>query len=323
MKKLFVACLLLCFFLTAQPIYAVGDVLGIHILQPYEIDEIDKLLKTDQNKENWSYVTIPFSLQDIPKHQEWQDFFDKCKEKKIIPIVRLTTIPEGDSWKIPTKKDVVDLTRALSKLEWPTQERIVIIFNEPNHAKEWGYTINPQEYAQVLEFSANWLHTEQKNYYVLPAAMDLAAPNGSTTMEAFTYWQKAVTEVPEIFDLVDGWNSHSYPNPGFSSNPNRTTKDSLRGYQHELTFVKKYTDKELPVYITETGWVENRNTSRNLANYYDYANKNIWNDPRIKAVTPFLLRGAPGPFASFSFLDEQGKETKQFDAYRKILEKNI
>lgn len=297
-----------------------GEVLGIHILHPSEINDVTTLLKTEANKDQWSYVTIPYGLADVEKNTEWQAFFDICRDKKLIPIVRLVTKAEGPTWVVPTKKNIVDLSNGLSKLNWPTDERLVIMFNEPNHAKEWGGTINPEEYATVLRFGAEWFKTEGKNYKVLPAGLDLAAPNGSQTMEAFTYWKRALAVDPDLFQVIDDWNSHSYPNPGFSSSPTRTTQNSLKGFIHELEFVKEHSDRDLGVYITETGWAENAATRRHLTNYYAYAQQHIWSDPRVKAVTPFLLRGAPGPFAEFSFFDQAGNKTVQFDAYRKIIE---
>lgn len=297
-----------------------GEVLGIHILHPSELDDVLTLLRTDKNKEQWAYVTIVYTLEDINKHDEWQAFFNKCKEYKIIPIVRLVTRPEGDKWQVPTTKNIVDLAKGLSTLHWPNEERLIIVFNEPNHKKEWGGEVDPERYADVLQFTADWFHTDNKGYKILPAGLDLAAPNGSTTMEAFTFWKKALDYNPQLFEVLDDWNSHSYPNPAFSSSPTLKTQNSLRGFEHELTFVKKYTSKEFGVYITETGWVENASTSRWLAQYYTYASQHIWSDPRVKAVTPFLLRGAPGPFAAFSFFDQNGNKTRQFEAYRRVVE---
>jgi len=297
-----------------------GEILGIHILHPYEISDVITLLRTEENKDQWTYVTIPFGLSDLEKKDEWQGFMDKCRENKIIPLVRLVTKPEGPIWKIPTKKEIVDMSTALSALHWPTDERIIIVFNETNHAKEWGGKIDPVGYGQILRFTSEWFRTEKHRYVVLPAAMDLAAPTGGSTHEALSYWKKVFESDPELLTMIDAWNSHSYPNPGFSSSPYRNTQNSMRGFQHELAFLKKNYDKDFNVYITETGWVDNGATSRNLEAYYKYADENIWNDTRIKAVTPFLLRGAPGPFADFSFIDQNGKKTRQFDAYRKIID---
>ena len=300
-----------------------GEVLGIHILHPYEIEDAAKLIKTEANSQEWSYVTIPFGTGDIKNLPEWQQFFNRCRELKIVPIIRLVTFAREDAWVVPVRADIVKLAKALSFLTWPSDERIILAFNEPNHVHEWGGHISPEEYSEILVFTLDWFQNDKVQYTVLPAAMDLAAPNGETTMEAFAYWQRMLAAQPEIIDKIDGWNSHSYPNPGFASAPSRTGKNSLRGYEHELKFLTKYTKRELPVYITETGWVQTPTTSRSLISYYQYAAKNIWSDARVKAVTPFLLKGAPGPFEAFSFFDKNGQQTKQFEAYRKVLESQI
>lgn len=303
-----------------------GSVLGVHILNTGELEKAKELLKTEKTKDEWTYVTIPLTLNDLSKHDEWQQFFNNAKKDKFLPIVRLSSRFNSSlgAWEVPTHKDVVDLSKFLTSLEWPKEdEKIIIVFNEPNHAKEWGGSVDPDSYAQTLVFTADWLHSEMNNYIVLPAGLDLAAPNGKETQEAFSYMKTMLSAYPELFSYIDAWNSHSYPNPGFSSSPYALGKNSLRGYEHELTFISQYTDKEFPVYITETGWVETKNTQKWLSQYYMYAVKNIWSNERVKAVTPFVLNGAPGSFAQFSFYDEHGKPTKQFYALRKAIEEML
>jgi hypothetical protein len=85
--------------------------------------------------------------------------------------------------------------------------------------------------------------------------------------------------------------------------------------------LKKKTGRDLRTFITETGWVENASTSRWLESYYTYAFQHIWSDPRIIAVTPFVLRGDPGPFAGFSFLDKNNRPTIQYVAMQNALKK--
>jgi hypothetical protein len=309
-----------CFF-AVVPYASAADVLGIHILNIHELDRARDLLKTEKTKEQWDYVTIPFTLDDLNKLADWQRFFYQARDQKFQLIVRLTTKFENGSWRIPTRKEITRMATALSSLDWPiTDERIIVVFNEPNHRGEWGGTLDPESYAHLLRFTADWFHTEKPHYVVLPAGLDLAAPSGPTTMEAFTYLERMVAAEPEIFDVLDGWTSHSYPNPAFSSAPTQTGKNSIRGFEHELAFLKRYTEKEFPVYITETGWVDTRTTSKWLSTYYAYAVDHVWSDPRVRAVTPFVLQGAPGTFAPFSFYDAEGKPTKQFDAYKKALE---
>lgn len=295
-----------------------GSVLGIHILNTGEIPQAQQLLQADQT-DSWHYVTIPLSLDDIQKHDEWQNFFWEAKKARVIPVVRLVTKFENGSWKVPTKRNITDVIKFLSDLEWPTAERHIIVFNEVNHAKEWGGAIDPDSYAETLRFTSQWAHSEEKNYIVLPAAMDLAATTGGETLEAFAYLDKMYQTDNEIFSYVDVWNSHSYPNPGFSASPERTAKNSLRGFQYELAYVKEKTGRDLQTFITETGWAENGATRRWLDEYYKYAAEHVWSDPRVIAVTPFILRGDPGPFSMFTFLDKNNKPTTQYQAYAAII----
>lgn len=296
------------------------QVLGVHILQVEDLHDAEELLEVSENSTEWKYVTIPYTLADIHQQDKWQEFFNTCKNFKIQPILRLATEHSDHGWKRPNYRDIISFSTALRALEWPNDERIIIVFNEPNHQGEWDGNISPSEYADILEFTARWFHTEQQQYVVLPAALDLAAPSGSSTMEAFTFWRQALEHQPDLFTFIDAWNSHSYPNPAFSSSPFLTTKNSIRGYQHELQFVKTVSQRELQVYITETGWAENWSTHWKLTDYYRYTAKYVWSDPRVKAVTPFLLKGSPGPFATFSFLDEHGQKTKNYEAYRQAIE---
>ncbi len=291
--------------------------MGMHILNPSELTEAKTLIQT--NDEDWHYLTIPLSLNDLEKHDEWQQFFNQARDQKLIPLVRLTSRFENGAWQVPNRKEVTTLVRFLSTLDWPTDQKHIIVFNEVNHAKEWGGRLDPVEYARILRFATDWAHSEQKNYVVLPAAMDLAAPNGSQTMEAFTYLRQVHAADPELFALMDAWNSHSYPNPGFSASPQRTAQNSLHGFEFELAFLKEKTGRDFPVFITETGWVANRQTTKWLESYYTYALEHIWSHPQVVAVTPFVLKGSPGPFSGFTFLDQNNQPTAQYAALQRAL----
>ncbi len=315
--------LLLIFFCLPFAIQA-QEVLGVHILHPAEISDAAKLIKNEFNTDSWSYVTLPLSLNDLDKHHEWQTAFNYAKEKKINPLIRFVTRfdPDKNAWAIPTRGEIMSYFTFLNQLDWPDEKRYLIIFNEPNHFSEWGGVSDPASYAEILSFTADWAHTENENYRVLPAAMDLAAPNGSTTTEAFTYLNAMFAAQPDVFTKIDYWNSHSYPNPAFSAPANRTGQNSLRGFTYELAWLAEKTNLTPKVFITETGWTENTRTKRHLFNYYAYANEHIWSDERIMAVTPFILKGDPGPFTHFSLIDQHGQPKLQYDALAEIIKKN-
>ena len=294
--------------------------LGIHILRPDEISQVRQLFSADHwDASQQIFVTIPYSLEDTERTTEWQTFFDTAAQQNIVPIVRLTTRFENSSWQVPTRKDVVTLLESLDAYSWSQPERHIIVFNEVNHAKEWGGTVAPREYADTLAFALDWAHTQKHTYIVLPAALDLSAPQSTVSWDAYAYWQVVYREQPELFAQLDGWNSHSYPNPAFSASPYRTGRTSLQGFKQELAWVTQWTDKALPVYITETGWESSKSLNRYLRQYYTYALENIWNDDRVLAVTPFLLKGDPGPFSGFSFLTGGDEPTVQYLAFQNAM----
>lgn len=311
------------FIVSASSVMAqTGKVLGIHILHPYELEDAAKLIQPgEEAPEEWRYVTIPLSFDDTNKKEEWQQFFDRCRDAKIIPIVRMVTRFEDGSWAVPNRKEITNWIEFTASLRWPTDEKHIIILNEPNHANEFGGRLDPEGFAEVLDFTARWAKSEDKNYVILPGAMDLAATSGGNTLEAFAYLDRMLAHRPEVFSNISAWNSHSYANPGFSASPERTDKKSLRGFQHELAYLKEKTGQaELRVYITETGWLNTKVTNRWLPAYYEYAYQHVWSDPRVVAVTPFVLRGDPGPFSGFTFIDKNNKKTTHYQAYQSAVE---
>ena len=317
MRILWLVLIVTTLFFFPTKVKAKGEVLGIHVLSTNEVKTAAKLFEKEMPSSH--YITIPFTLEELNHKQKWQDFLNQCSDLKLVPIIRLATRFESGSWQIPTRKDIMSFSAFFADLDWKREELILVLFNEPNHKAEWGGKIDPIGFADITKFALDWFHTDSKKYVILPAGLDLAAPNGKTTMEAFDFWRQAVLRDPGIFDKLDGWTSHSYPNPGFAGSPYRTDKLSLRGFVHELNFIRRYTVKSLPVYITETGWDSFAIKSKNLNNYYRTAYRSVWNDERIRAVTPFLLQGSPGMFSAFSFLDALGRPTQAYVAYRNLL----
>lgn len=314
--------LLLTFFTPGIVRAETIEKVGIHVLNPEEFSAAKRVLFPAETvtQDSWHYMTVPLTLADLDAQARWQQLFSQAKAERVIPIVRLTTRFENGSWQQPNRKEITALIDFLSALEWPTAEKRIIIFNEVNHAKEWGGVVDPVSYARDFIFASNWAHAVDDDFVVLPAAMDLAAGNTTDTREAFSYLSALVEYDSDIFSYADAWNSHSYPNPGFSSSPTRTGKNSLRGFETELAFLAEKTDKNFPVYITETGWRDTRATGRWLASYYQYALQHIWSKPEVVAVTPFIYKGAPGPFAEFSFVTADDQPTTQLLALQAALE---
>ncbi len=295
--------------------------LGMHLLNIEELSLTSQIFDELYPQDQWKYVTIPFTYDDLEKQAQWRHFFQQAQQARIKPIIRLATRFEDGSWLRPERKMIVEQLNFLGKLSWPDQEKLVIVYNEVNHAAEWGGRVDPASYNDTLRFASSWAKAIDSDFKILPAGLDLAAPSGSQSLEAFAYLSQMYQLDSEIFSYLDYWNSHSYPNPGFSSSPTRTAKNSLRGFQHELAFLKNKTDRDFQVLITETGWKVDTSLTPWLESYYTYALQHVWSDPRVVAVTPFLLKGAPGPFSQFSFVSEDDEPTPQYTALKEALEK--
>ncbi len=299
-----------------NPLEAENNKVGVHILDPIELEQAAELVNSSGG--DWGYVTIPLRTDDRNRIK-WQKFMDKCKKLHLIPIVRLATTMQPSFWEKPDLYDTLDSANFLNDLDWPVENRYVVVYNEPNHIHEWGGEVKPEEYAFILKYSSKILKNTNEDFYVLPAGIDAAAPNGNTTMSFNRFVSRMFNKHPDVFENIDAWNSHSYPNPGFSGSPLDTHLASIKGYQKELKFVGRYVDKDLPVFITETGWKEGIFLDQNIvADYYKTAFENVWNDKKIAAVTPFILKADNSVFSDFALIENGSQKKPAFLAIQEL-----
>ena len=320
-------CFVLTLYLGAIPLFAQerasNNKFGIHLAKPSDEDIEDASTLVNGNGGSWGYVTLVMQ-EDDRNTQQWQSTFDKLRELRLIPIIRLATKPEGSNWKRPSKDDADSWVIFLESLHWVVKERYIILFNEPNHATEWGGSVDASNYTEVAKAFAEKLHAKNKNYVVMMAGLDDAAPSAVPKYEdSGNYIEAVVSDVgaDKYAELFDAVSSHSYPNPGFAGSPNGYGKTSVRSYQWELNLLKDLgVKKELPVFITETGWNAEAVGRDTTADYLQNAFENVWlPDNRVKAVTPFILNYQGEPFLKFSFRKIQVRQFyPQFDRMREM-----
>lgn len=284
---------------------------GVHLISPNseEVDAAANLVNSSGG--DWGYITILIEDRDRENKDKWQTFFNQLRKKHLIPIVRLATHPEGALWTRPTMDDADKWAEFLDSLNWPVKQRYVVIYNEPNHGSEWGGSVDAESYARVLDQTINSLKAKNQNFFVLNAGFDASAPEQLPNYSnQVSFMQRMETAVPGIFDKLDGWSSHSYPNPEFIGSPDGVGRGTVRTWVWELQLLKEMNvKKDLPVFITETGWRHaeglnyNKNypTAETISKYYKKAFEQAWNDDRVKAVTIFLLDYQQSPFDHFSF----------------------
>lgn len=313
-------------FLLVKSSYAVYDptskpnnTVGIHILFPSELSEAARLVNSTNG--DWGYVTIPIQASD-KNLIKWQDFMDDARKNHLVPILRLATA--GDyfnkvSWSKPTDDDVLDFANFLNSLNWPTKNRYVVIYNEPNRGDEWGGVPGPAEYAEILSYAADIFKKRSDEFFVLSAGLDNASANiAGQSVNEYSFMRQMDNAVPGIFGKIDGLASHSYPNPGFSQPPSTYGYEGTSSFKYEQDLVQSLEGKKLPVFITETGWTDTQIPESIQSAYYKEAFASIWNDKSVIAVTPFLLRAGTGPFEQFSFIKDGSQKQDKYKALQSL-----
>ncbi len=294
---------------------------GIHLSRPerYQIEKAAELVNSSGGE--WGYVTLVMQENELDKAY-WQEVFDELRRKKLIPIIRLATRPQGSVWRRPKKEEAEKWADFLNSLNWVVKQRYIVLFNEPNHGREWGGRVDPENYAQVSLAFAKALKEKDENFFVMLAGFDASAPQRLPKYMDETIFLKRFLKSfgKENFEkYIDGWVSHSYPNPGFSSSPYKRGRGSISTYEWELALLKSFgIQKKLPVFITETGWDRRKVGEGRQAEYLKQAFEFWSKDKRVVAVTPFVLSYKSFPFERFSFLEPSGEPYKVFEVIKSM-----
>lgn len=291
-------------YATYDPLSVPNNRFGIHVQSENDLSDAVSLVNSSGG--DWGYVTLVIA-EGERSHARWQKVFDEMRRKHLIPIVRLATKVKNGNWVTPEKEEINNWITFLNSINWVVKNRYVIIGNEPNHAKEWGGKVAPDEYADYLqEFSAK-LKAASEDFFVMPGGLDASAPNSAGTMDETKFIGLMLKKFPNLFDNIDGWVSHSYPNPAFSGAATDKGRGTVRTFDWELSYLRGLgITKTLPVFITETGWSNKNLTESEIGERLVFAFKNVWDDGRIAAVTPFILNYTEPPFDEFSWKKKDG-----------------
>jgi len=328
-KFTFVLAILALF--TPQPAEAVRfnpqkiNKFGVHLGDTNHLQQAAELVNS--NKGDWGWITVVIRSNELNK-QQWQNFFNQSRRLHLNPIVRLATKTSGKHWKRPNQTEIKQMAEFLNQLIWPTKNKFIIAFNEPNHGNEWGGGVDVKNYADIFLFTQKAFKKLENNFFVLFAGPDQAAPHKPPNyFSAKEFYRQIYLYKPEIFKNIDGLASHSYPNHGFVGLPSDQGWASIRGYQSELLLLKKFGAKDnLPVFITETGWPHQEGVikktkfypEQKLGKLFQEAFK-IWNnDEKVYAFTPFILYFPQGNFSNFAWLDENKQPYSFYQDVQKI-----
>lgn len=302
-----------------DPLSVPNNRVGIHILFPEELKDAAKLVNS--NGGDWGYVIIPIQAGD-KNLEKWQTFMNEARNLHIVPIIRLAS--EGDYfntkvWRKPTETDVLDFVNFLDSLTWPTKNRYIVVFNEPNRGDEWSGVPNPAEYARLLSYAVTTFKSKNQDFFIITAGLDNASVNGGVSINSYDFLRAMNASIPGIFYQVDAVASHSYPNPAFAKSAVVQDEMSIATFKFEKSLIQSITSKDLPVFITETGWSKEKVSDFLMETYWKLAWTSIWQDEKVVAVTPFIFKAHAGPFIPFSFINVDGTKSTPYKVIEELV----
>ncbi|MBI4037124.1 hypothetical protein HY385_01735 [Candidatus Daviesbacteria bacterium] len=307
-------------FALVDPLSSPNNQFGVHIITPSSDEASPAAVLVNSSGGDWGYITVLIERGNQDK-DKWQKFFNDLRQRHLIPIVRIATEPLGNYWQVPNEGDENTWADFLDSLVWPTKNRYVVIYNEPNQGQEWGGKVDAPSYAKILDKTVTALKAKNQDFFILNAGLDVSAPQSPPQFaDALTFLNQMDQAVPGIFNKLDGWVSHSYPNPGFVGSPDAYGRGTIRSWAWEQQVLQGLgVTKTMPVFITETGWkhAEGLSFDKSLpsaevvANYLKKAFLEAWQSNQIVAVTPFLLNYQENPFDHFSFKKPTSEKQNQ------------
>jgi len=270
---------------------------------------------------DWGYVLIPYNVKDYDSGK-WKEIFDLFNKYHLIPIVQL-----WDLSNLNQEEQIIQSANFLNSMPWPIKNRYISVYNEVNDNNFWRGKSNPVVYAEILEKTIDTFKSKSADFFMLNGAFNSSARLGNGFIDERDFLIRMNSAVPGIFKKLDGWASHSYPQPNFSGNPRDTGRDSIKAYEWEMEVLSSlFGVYNIPVFITETGWAHAEGKEYKgeylpaniVADYLVYAFENVWlTDPRVVAVTPFTIK-YDSPYDHFSWIDENDNPYPQFKAIQKI-----
>ncbi|PIR43074.1 hypothetical protein COV24_04560 [candidate division WWE3 bacterium CG10_big_fil_rev_8_21_14_0_10_32_10] len=296
---------------------------GLYI---YRVDDFARIASelVNSNGGDWGYVLVPYNVRDYDT-TKWNSFFDVLNEYHLIPIIQLWDVSKDPNDAIKETKRAAEY---LNSLNWPIKNRYISVYNEVNDERFWKNGIDPEGYAILLNETIDIFKSYNDSFFILNGAFNASAKTGIGYLDEEVYLKRMNNQINGIFAKLDGWASHPYPHiNGYLGTPEDTGRTSIRAYEWELSILEKnFNVKNLPVFITETGWPHAEGERYNAiyisqdkaAEYIKSAFENIWlKDTRVVAVTPFTIKYDP-PFDYFSWIKKDGTYYKQFYTIKDI-----
>ncbi|MEK6774995.1 MAG: hypothetical protein AABY64_13725 [Bdellovibrionota bacterium] len=268
---------------------------------------------------------------------------NRAYDLNLIPIVKIQFNQYADDSTSPHvvyKNMSNQLAGFVNELPLRTDRNLLVeLFNEPNYTDMWfSRTCNwvtrakevAQASAQLAQAIRNLNKTQIKILFTPLSPYSDSNPitnsDGSCgrgdkiNLSSRDFVREMKIERPDLFNLIDAWNSHPYPSEDFGlcqkpNCPSMTTDPALVAYKGEMEQAGMPLD--FPVYLTEVGTYFSISSQATADRFVQSSNSSLgiypqlWlsGGPRnnVKGILGFILP-LPG-YNFYSFLDSCGAVT--------------
>jgi hypothetical protein len=292
----------------------------------YVYPDNEKFLELANNMVNsssgdWGYVLLPYNVRDTDR-RKWERVFYLLNKWHLIPVVQLWNVDPLDY-----ENQTNDAAAFMNSFAWPIKQRYISAYNEPNDANFWYGRVDAAEYARILDYTIDTFKSANEDFFMMNGALNSSAATTYTSLDALEYMRLMDLEVDGIFEKLDGWASHSYPQPNFSGSPYDEGRWSIKAYAEELGFLESFFGvTDLPVFITETGWAHDVGRDfdnsylpiSTVAEYMRIAYEQVWlPDDRVMAVMPFTI-WYESPVDHFAWIDSRWIPYEQYQEVKSM-----
>jgi hypothetical protein len=126
------------------------------------------------------------------------------------------------------------------------------IWNEPNLAAEWGGTIDPQAYAELLKVAATAAREVDPNVVILSAPLAMTTENSERAMDDLSYWQALyAADAAPYFDIMSA-NAYGLDQP-YDAEP-AVERLNIRRIELLRELAVANGDALKPIWLNEYGW---------------------------------------------------------------------
>jgi hypothetical protein len=229
---------------------------------------------------------------------------------RVQPIVRVATRFDVDTgvWDRPNDQDPARWRARFEQVTFPNRTVWIVPANEPNLGREWGGTVDVPSFVSYMNtFMA--VFADSDRFEVVNAPLNLSNPHQLPKMQdAFDFLAEMMALDGSIFERLPAWATNSYKVDGFGEG----VRFTHRGYELELEVI----GREMPVIITETGWL-NRRSDEDIARVYIQAYNDWQADYRVIAATPLIWDPDVDDHWMFT-LDNKGEVATSNGAYQAL-----